>query len=301
MGTKAINAKHAYLIMAHEYTDTLITLLKLLDDSRNDVFLHMDRKCTEPHFTEMKSLVTKAGLFFTKRYNISWGTNSMVLCEIKMLATAVKKGSYEYYHLLSGADLPLKNQDELHKWFHERKGKEFLHFGLESYQQDIASRYNVYHFFMKQIGRKRDKPFWLQAETYSLAIQRRLHIDRTRNLSFHFYGGAQWFSITDQCARYVVKHFKGLYSHFRFVQILDELAIQTIVMNSPFAGHLYMPGFLNDYMACARAIDWERGAPYCYRIEDFDELMSSGACFARKFDTREDAEIVSKIYDTLKK
>ena len=36
--------RHAYLIMAHKNDYTFHTLLKLLDDKRNTLFIHMDKK-----------------------------------------------------------------------------------------------------------------------------------------------------------------------------------------------------------------------------------------------------------------
>ena len=36
--------KHAYLIMAHDHLDFLKERLLCLDDSRNDIYLHIDRK-----------------------------------------------------------------------------------------------------------------------------------------------------------------------------------------------------------------------------------------------------------------
>lgn len=38
--------KHAYLVMAHKDDETLRTLLRTLDDPRNDIFIHMDAKNT---------------------------------------------------------------------------------------------------------------------------------------------------------------------------------------------------------------------------------------------------------------
>lgn len=36
--------KHAYLIMVHNQFYVLEILLKLIDDERNDIFLHIDKK-----------------------------------------------------------------------------------------------------------------------------------------------------------------------------------------------------------------------------------------------------------------
>ena len=38
------NLKQAYLIMAHKDDFVFRTLLRMLDDSRNDIFIHMDAK-----------------------------------------------------------------------------------------------------------------------------------------------------------------------------------------------------------------------------------------------------------------
>ena len=36
--------KHAYLIIAHNEPEVLRTLLAMLDDVRNDIFVHIDRR-----------------------------------------------------------------------------------------------------------------------------------------------------------------------------------------------------------------------------------------------------------------
>ena len=36
--------RHAYLIMAHNHFDFLKELLGCLDDNRNDIYLHIDKK-----------------------------------------------------------------------------------------------------------------------------------------------------------------------------------------------------------------------------------------------------------------
>ena len=44
-----------------------------------------------------------------------------------------------------------------------------------------------------------------------------------------------------------------------------------------------------------RYVDWERGGPYIFRLEDFDELTKCGMCFARKFDAKVDDKIIDKL------
>ena len=49
-----------------------------------------------------------------------------------------------------------------------------------------------------------------------------------------------------------------------------------------------------------RLVDWKRGSkgsPYTFREEDYDELINSGALFARKFSEDVDKNIIEKIVD----
>lgn len=291
--------KHAYLILAHEDTAVLRRLLSLIDHERNDIFIHLDKNSKNIRIADVLNYVKKSKVNISRKYRVHWGTNSIALATLEILKKA-SKGQYNYYHVISGADLPIKNKEELWEFFEKHEGKEFIHFGTEQYQKDISCRYNQYHFFSKQLGRKRDKKFWVDMETYSLAIQRRLHIDRTKKVSFRFYGGANWVSITNGLAQYIVKNIGKYRRSFRFTQNSDELVFQTIVMDSPYKDNLYHPEFDNDYQACVRYIDWNRGAPYVFRRDDYEELMASTCMFARKFDEKTDKEIIEKIYVSLK-
>ncbi|MGN1262595.1 MAG: glycosyl transferase, partial [Prevotella sp.] len=65
------NHRHAYLIMAHNEWDLLNTLLSLIDDERNDIFLHIDKKVK--HMPELYR-PKHSGLYFTpERYDVRWG------------------------------------------------------------------------------------------------------------------------------------------------------------------------------------------------------------------------------------
>mgnify|MGYP000904237774 CR=1 FL=1 len=45
--------KHAFLIIAHNEYPVLEVLLSMLDDERNDIYLHIDR--SEEHTSELQS------------------------------------------------------------------------------------------------------------------------------------------------------------------------------------------------------------------------------------------------------
>lgn len=108
--------KHAYLIMVLNNFVLLAKLLTLLDDERNDIYLHVDKKAVEWNPETVNSLLRYASITQIERYDVAWGGYSQIRVELKLLEIATQS-EHSYYHLLSGVDLPLKSQDELHRFF----------------------------------------------------------------------------------------------------------------------------------------------------------------------------------------
>ena len=75
--------------------------------------------------------------------------------------------------------------------------------------------------------------------------------------------------------------------------------MQTIVYNSEYYNHLISYKD-DDNLAIKRYIDWKRGEPYTFSIDDFNELINSNCFFARKFSMSVDKKIIDKLYDYLK-
>lgn len=75
-----------------------------------------------------------------------------------------------------------------------------------------------------------------------------------RNKSIKLQKGAQWFSISDELARYVVSLESWIQKTFKNTSCCDELFLQTIVVNSPFRKRLYYNKFDDNYCAIVRLI-----------------------------------------------
>ena len=143
--------KHAYLIMAHNDFYILEKLLLLLDDNRNDIYVHIDKKVKNFNFSYYKKIIKFSNLYFTERTDVRWGTYSQINCEMILFKTAQRNGKYQYYHLLSGADLPLKSQDEIHDFFDKNNGKEFICYdNHKMVSQSVIDRVKYYHIFLSQ-------------------------------------------------------------------------------------------------------------------------------------------------------
>lgn len=281
--------KHAYLILAHHDDAVFRTLLRLLDDERNDIFIHMDAKCASYQQDDVERACVHAQVRHTVRTSCTWGAYSMVNAEMLLLEMAVASGRYDFLHLISGQDLPIKSQQRIHAFFDQHQGEEFVRFNFPDFR--FADRVNVYHILQERLGRKSEG----RLNRALMVLQRLLGVRRNRGVSFQ--KGTQWFSITGGFAAYVVSQRDWVLRTFRMTRLCDELFIQTLLIRSPFKDRLYHKEADNDLAAIMRLIDWTRGDPYVFRKGDFDELVQSPYLFARKFDAAVDPEIVAMVAD----
>ena len=273
--------KHAYLIMAHDHLDFLKELLLCLDDSRNDIYLHIDRKAGSFDSGEFSTLLRQSRLFFTERLDVRWGGFSQIACELLLLKASAGAGHYAYYHLLSGSDLPLKSQDQIHAFFAEHAGKEFLAFD-RTVSRQARERVSLWHFF-----RESKSPLAEPADHMLTLLQRLLHIDRLKGTGIKIRKGPNWFSITDDLVRYVLEHEGWIKQYFSHSVCADELFLQTLAAASPYREHIYDEAGKTGSMANLRYVDWERGdgnSPYTFREADRELLLGLPHLFARKFE-----------------
>ncbi len=290
--------KHAYLIMAHNNFYVLETLLKLLDDERNDIYIHIDKKVKNFDFDKYKKLIKKSNITFINRINVKWGSSKQIECELALLKEAIKT-KHKYYHLLSGVDLPLKSQDEIHNFF-KNTNKEFIKFrnhkcfkNKGQFSNYKIGKVDYYHLFIK--GNINDRNNTNKLRNFILKIQEKLKIHRVKDKDY-FREGDNWFSITHELATYVVSKEKEILKKYKYTFCADEIFLHTLVYHSKFYNSLY--NYELSFNAIKRLIDWERGKPYTFTENDFDELISSDRLFARKFD--DNNVIVDMLYNYIK-
>lgn len=282
--------KHAFLIMAHANFTILEKLVMLLDDERNDIYIHIDKKVKRMPTI----LCKKAGIYFLeKRLDVRWATKKQIKLEFLMFETAYEKGPYRYYHLLSGVDLPLKTNDYIHQFFERHNGDEFVGFVDEKEVTKHLFKVQLFHFFTSNL---KDK------QSLSAKLHRRImlwqfyHPFMLRNKGIVFQKGANWVSITNDFVTYLLSKKKETLWRYRFTYGADEIFLQTILWNSPFQSNIH--DVEDEYDSCMRKICWNRGNPYIWTEKDFDELINSDKLFARKFDESQMA-VVNKIVEKL--
>ena len=288
--------RHAWLILTHGNFEILEKLLRFLDSENADFFIHADAKAD---FDEKRfSAVTeRSRVTFVPRHRISWGHFAMVEAELELLRAAVP-GGYDYYHLLSGVDVPIKSRACIEEYFTREPGRNYVSFlAPEISRTDL---YRVMFYYPLQRCNIRKPAVRRALRNLTGAIQLGLGVDRTRPLpdGFVFQKGSQWFSITHALAAYLLEKESEIRKLFTDTYCPDEMFVQTVIVNSPFRDTLPPTAFDNDYASCLRYIDWERGNPYTFTEDDLAELLSAPetALFARKFDYRSDPAVVDRLF-----
>lgn len=280
--------KHAYLIMAHNNFYILDKLLRLLDDPRNDIYLHIDKKIKNFDFVGFRAICMKAVVYYPKkRINVQWGTQSQVLTEMLLFKTAYSNGPYQYYHLLSGVDLPLRTQEELQKFFDD-KTESFLlcHETLTEYDR---LRISIYR---NLLGNRNSVTSYLS----SLAekAQMKMKLDRLKGRKLLIKRGWNWASLPQSAVEEILSQEKEIVKLTRFSVCADELYKQIVLLNSNCPIYRNLEGKTD----CLRYVDWSTGGnhPHVLTMADYDTLLLSGKLFARKFDEAVDQEVVDKLF-----
>lgn len=284
--------KHAYLIEAHNNYSQLETLLKCLDYEENDIYVHIDAKSVGFESLKINNPLKYSTLNIIDSISVHWGGFSQIIVELNLLTATLNQSEYCRFHLISGADLPLKTQKEIHAFFDSHAETEFIHFDYDNSPDIYKKRLAQYHYLRDRIDRS-DK-LWCFVEKVSVALQKMVGVNRLRNIDVELAKGSNWFSITEKCAKYVLDHKDWILRNFKYTKCCDEVFLQTLIYNSEFRNHLYYDEFEKRH-GNMRYTDWKRENPYVFRKDDFDQLISSHYMFARKFDEKIDKDIILKI------
>ena len=299
--------KHAFLLIIHDYSEILETLIRLIDNEQNDIFIHIDRKTRQDLRQRILVLAHHSKICFVKRKKVYWGHISLVQAEYLLFEAAKSNGPYLYYHLLSGNDLPIKSQNEIHEFFSEHKGLEFIGFS-DNKMEDRMLYYWPFPRHLrglcsnqKYIYRKINK---LQSliTTWFLSFQKKNGI---KNRCFpSYWKGSEWVSLTDSAVAILLRYKCKILRCFRFANCPDEHYKQTILSleaqnGAPIHFATYGmvtsdPGTISgDIPYDARLIDWSDGYLHDFTLDDWMRIMKSRAMFCRKI---KDPALANKLF-----
>lgn len=111
-----------FLIILYNNWWQLKKLIECLDSYIHDVYVHVDKKNKDFDESYFMNSAIKSSLKFYREFEVYWGGFSQVQVEMFFLKQAYTNG-YDYYHIISGADLPPKSNKEIDLFFEQNKGK----------------------------------------------------------------------------------------------------------------------------------------------------------------------------------
>jgi len=269
--------KHAYLIIAHNEPEILQLLLSSLDDERNDIYVHIDRKAS---FSASILQTSKSHLYVLPIHiDARWGDFSLVKIELTLFKEAYTNGPYAYYHLLSGVDLPIKSQDYIHTYCDEHQGREFIGIANHATQREINWRSQHWFFFSRDFQSNN------MIKKFIRAIFARLQsLVRYRRTRLEVKKGCQWCSITHDFVGYLLQNIDLIRRTFSHTYCPDEMFIQTLCWNSEFRKQIY--NTTDEFEGCKRYIKWVNGILQPLEMKEVSYMVQSSKWFARKFSTQ---------------
>lgn len=272
----------AYLITAHRNAPQLSRLLKAIYDPRDLFIVHVDARSPEVRATALRfARETGPNVHVVPGRKIIWAGISQTQNQLRLMRHALQWSAgigadaapWDYFINLSGQDYPLRTPNEIRNELASHGADKNY---IEVLDYDTASapmipRTKFYHF-----------------EVFGKV--RRLKIERKPPTDLHLYWGSGWFTVTRAFCALAAHSAKSrqIARYVRFVRSSDEMFFQTLLMNSDLRDTLVSDNH--------RKIVWAGGAhPRTFTLDDADELLTSKAHFARKFDETIDGRILNLI------
>ena len=211
------------------------------------------------------------------------------------------KNGYDYYHLLSGVDLPIKSAQYLVDFFEKHKGLKFFRIADDDDNRQVIRRNTDYWYLFSRFSRTELGEILQKTHIPQMTVrlQKILRLSRCSKDKWALYKGDNWLSVTHDAVECILAHEDYIRRRFRFTMCPDEIYKQTILMNCGFAERMFKPREDGNMNSALRSIDWKRGRPYVWTFADREELMKSDNMFARKFSTVYDRTIIDYINDNV--
>lgn len=271
--------KHAILMQCHTAPEQINLMTALFPADQFDFYIHVDRKSDIQPKIEARENVrfVPDGL----RVDVRWGRFSQVEATLALLRM-VDPERCAYAHLISGCDFPIKRPEAIVR---ACDGREFI-------QSKILPGDTVWawggldRFMVRYPDWMIRRPDHRAVRAIRLAyreIAMRTGLYRLRKTPTDaFYRGSSWFSITGECAAWMLEYIDAHPEYTRFFRhgvCVDEIYFSTLIRLSPFAGRID-----GDPMRYIRWKGGRNGGPAFLTEADIPAMAESPGFFARKID-----------------
>ncbi len=275
--------KQAILITAYKNFKQLNKLINEFNEDFN-IYIHIDKKSVVTKEI-LQELTNNSNVqYIGQNYKVNWGGLNHLKSYLKLSERALKNSDNIYFHLITGEDYPVRNNDDF-KLLIDKNNDYLEHFEMpavcwphDNGGMDRLAYYNFYDLF-----NAKKSMIWIKLFRQ---LQSKFGFKRPINDDFgKWYGGSTYWSLSRDTLQFVINFTKenpNFLKRFKYTVCAEEIYFQTIIMNSKYAKNV-----INDNL---RFIDWEskRGSNPAFLDEsDFKVILKSKAIFARKINMQE--------------
>ncbi|OWV02731.1 MULTISPECIES: beta-1,6-N-acetylglucosaminyltransferase [unclassified Fibrobacter] len=293
--------KHVFMILAHNNPEYLNRMVSMLDAPNHFFIVHIDKKneLLLEH-SAITLLKEKKNCTVFSEVSVNWGGLTQVLATLALVRKALNsEDHYDYFHLISGCDLPLVSATEMDRMVENDSIKGYV--GLVEMDwsglRKLSSRYRLFHFNDFADRRNHNlKTILCRSIEMAEKVFSKIGVYPRCDLKMPVYKGSQWWSLSRDVICYVddfLKDHPKYIKRFQWTSCIDEIFFHTIVFNSPFASVIEK----NNH----RYIDWrklsKKDKPPRILTEDaIPEIEKGCFWFARKTDPKK-SELLIKYFE----
>lgn len=307
--------KILYLIASHTNPAQVLGLVKAikLGSPKSQILIHHDYSSSNLSSTAFEQM---SNIHILEDYvPVVWGEFSQIELELRcinwLLSHAVK---FDWLIFLSGQDYPIQPLSQIEQFLEETEYDGFMEYflakdppeqpkecGLRWLNSTGRDRffYRYYKLPLSSLSLVKSVIFRLSLILNRWQLLIRLVVDRNgvkigiRNFSspftaeFQCYAGSNWHTLSYRCIQHVhnfVQSNPAFVDYYQNTLNPDESFFQTILLNHPK---------LKIFNDNKRYVSWTtQSSPAILGVADFEDMIRSNKHFARKFDTKVDAEVL---------
>lgn len=278
------------LITAYKDESMLLRLIRHFSGPSFRVFVHIDKKSRELSLDRLKAL-KQPNLEVISKFKITWGSINHVKAVLELIRISLRYSDIEYYHLISGSDMPLHSPSWFVSRFEKDRKSYFSNGTLPVLNREhtrvwrtkfwLPSVFDPRSIIVKMITKAL---FWLQVK---LNVERKaLGEIAMKDVRF----GMIWSSFSrgggGQFLEFAATHPRFMRA-LNFTMVPEEAFFVTALM-----GTSYQP---DDNSTDLRYYEWTREMPAVLDETDFNKVVDSRYIFARKMDSVKSAKLIDLI------
>ena len=288
--------KLIYILLVHTNADQVIRLVNRLNTPQTRFVIHVSKNCEPGMYETLQDAVgSYSNIAFAKRTSVKWGNFDIIQALLNSIELICTQGyEYDRAYILSGQDYPLQSNAVIQQTLTNFDGQQIMeYFSLpDDIRGHSQNRWRYYHFWMGK--RHLHMPLVQPANNLLRVVSRFTSFllpERKIPGGLQLYGGSFWSGFSPAAISYLYdfslsSHGKKVIHFFKTNLHPGEMFLQTVLLNSPLKDTVTN---LNLHYV---KFPPESGHPVFLTAEEFDEISSKEELFARKIDSRIDAEIL---------